>query len=833
MHAPACLEISVASPHTGLRSDIVRPHDTLAGFDPGQKRSYEFTLPAGSPASVALPTDAARARALPAGARFTLEGEGRLGASVATSQARAGASTKGTLHVDVERRDGDAVDLRVRVARSHSVTAEGTVELGRNGQPSIGLQASRAEQRRAHDVAVTLDLSNPDDRAAYDAALQGNTAPAVNLAAARGAAPPPHDERARQDAIGASLRNVEGISVQGSLARDLIPTSDVRIQADDDRRASTQAFEAAGKKVEWQETRARGALGADVTKELPIDAGATGNGTLGLGFTAGKSGSIRVLGPVVDGHAPRAALPTRAEDALTLPRGTEVEVVGEGNLGTRVKAAIGGPIAAAPGVALAGSVSVSSSRTQTDRFAVTVKRGEGNSASVSITEAHARERGNEVGVKVGLTVDPTAVLGAGVVSSLPAIVQRPLEGALGKAVGGLNDKANVALTHGTTRRSSEERGLELRFEDLTKPDTARAYAEAVRGRPEAALDLAARARNGENTGVRMVSGHEEVVSAKETHTRLAVGGNVLFLREALRQDKTQIVQTDAGSSTTQTSTYQAKSRNLLGGRKEMLWEAVAVRTPEDPVGQRFYRMTFDQKDPMTSRGDVARVQRLAEELGAAPARGMKADGQGGLASLVGAAMGKTRTEMEVFVTPAGMDKIRASTSENAFVAYGRATAAAEGEKQLPPWARSEDSTKARALLEEYDRHRQDHRRGDGDDPAERVRMTYWHTYKRNIWDDADNYKRAQGFVASVDRMRSTDDPGEWNKAFAEMGKQSGFQVAGALGAMNTLAGADELLVHRLKMTGSRVDIAMKDEGLLEKPEARATLPAASTGTDGP
>lgn len=802
------------------------------GFEPGRQHSYELSLPAGVAGDVALPTDAARARALPPGARFTLEGEGRVGASVATAQARAGASSRGTLAVEVERRAGEEVDLRVRVAREHSASLEGSVPLGRTGMPSVGLQASRAEQRRQHDVNVRLDLARPDDRAAYDAALKGDTAPAINLASARGQ-PAPVEERARQDQLGASVKDLHGITVEGSVARDLIPASDSRIQLDDDRRAATQALEQSGRKVEWQERRARGALGADVTRDLPLDVGGSASGTLGLGFSAGKSGSIRMLAPVVDGAAPRAELPTRAEDALALPRGTEVEVVGEGTLGARVKAAIGGPLAAAPGVVLAGSVSVSTSRTETDRFAVTVKRGEGNGASVSITEAQTKQRDSEVGVKVGLTVDPTAVVGSSVVSALPALAQHPIEGALGKVVEGLNDKANIALTHGTSRRTSEERGLELRFEDLTRPEAAQAYAEAVRGRPEAALDLAARARGGEDTGVRMVRGHEEVLTARETHTRLAVGGNVVFLREALRQDRTQVLRTDDGTTTTQASTYQQKSRNILGGRKEMTWEAVSVRTPDDPTGQRFYRMTFDQKDPMTSRGDVARVQRLAEEVGAAPARKMKAEARGGVASLVGAAMGKTRTEMEVFVTPAGMDKVRAASTEEALTAYGRATAAADGEKGLPPWARPEDAAKARAILEQYQSDSPGQRRGDADDPGEKARLEYWHTYKRNIWDDADNYKRARGFASSVDRMRGSDDPGEWSKAFADMGQQTGFHVAGAVGAMNALAGTDEVLVHRLKMSGRRVDIEMKDEGLLEYPQAQTVQRAQAPGMDGP
>jgi hypothetical protein len=421
---------------------------------------------------------------------------------------------------------------------------------------------------------------------------------------------------------------------------------------------------------------------------------------------------------------------------------------------------------------------------------------------------------------VGLTVDPTAVIGVGVTSSLPALAKRPLEGALGKVGEAINDKASVALSHRTSKRSTKEDGLELRFDDLTQPDAAAAYAEAVQGRPEAALALAERARAGEPTGVQMIRGIKLTSSSTERRTSLTVGGGTLFLREALRKDSTQIVRDADGTSTTQTSSYREKSRGLLGDRKEMLWEAVSVRTSDDPAGQRFYRMTFERSDPMTSRGDVARVQRMAEDLGATPARPIRADAKGGLASAVGAAMGKTRTELEVFVTPKGMDALRGTTKEQALLTYGKAVAMSEGAATVAPWANVDDAPKARALLEQYERLRNEPR-SEGDDPSERVRLDYWFSYRRNIWDDTGPYKRATAFAASVERVGHSSDPGEWNKAFADVGKGSGFHVADAVSAINSLAGADELLVHRLKMSGSRVDLEMVDEGLRERPANRA------------
>ncbi len=795
------------------------------GFSPGQSHAYELSLPAGAKADVALPTDATKAQELPLGSRFTLQGDGRLGASVAVGSLKVGASESGKVRVDVFRGDGDTVELRARVTQERTNSAAESVQLGRSGQPQVQLTGShRSRAETGHDLSVSLDLSKPEHRAAYDAALRGDIALARQVGAERQREPARIDERTRTDVAGAAVKNLAGMTVDGSISREILPSSDVRIFLDDDRRAASRALENNGAPVQWQEIRARGALGGDFKKEVPLETGAAGANNLGLGFSTGKAVSVRVLTPVTDDRSPKLSLPTAAAEALALPRGTEVEFTGEGTLGSSVKAVMGGPLAAATGVVLAGTISAGTSRTTTDRFSVTVQRGEGNSSTVSLNDAKVQNRDNELGVRVGLTVDPTAVLGAGVTSSLPALAQKPLEGALGKVAEAVNDKASVALTQTTSRRRSEEQGLEIRFDDLTKPEAAAAYAEAVQGRPEAALALAERARGGEKTGVQMVRGLETTSSSHERKTHLTAGGGVLYLREALRQDKTQIVHDADGTSVRNESTYQERSRNVLGGRKEMLWEAVSVRTTDNPQGQRFYRMTFDQKDPMTSRTDVARVQRMAENLGALPARPVRAEAKSGVASVLGAAMGKTRTEVEVFVTPKGMDKIRGASNEQALTAYGQSVAVAEGEKQAPPWARAEDASKARAILEDYERLRNEPRGGDTNDPSERARLDYRFAFKRNIWDDTDNYKRAKAFASSVDHMRSSTDPVEWNKAFANMGKGTGFQVAGALGAMNALAGADEVLVHRLKMSGSRVDLEMTDEGLLSKPVTRE-LPA--------
>jgi hypothetical protein len=211
---------------------------------------------------------------------------------------------------------------------------------------------------------------------------------------------------------------------------------------------------------------------------------------------------------------------------------------------------------------------------------------------------------------------------------------------------------------------------------------------------------------------------------------------------------------------------------------------------------------------------------MAEDLGATPARPIRADAKGGLASVVGAAMGKTRTELEVFVTPKGMDALRGTTKEQALLTYGKAVAMSEGAATVAPWANADDAPKARALLEQYERLRNEPR-SEGDDPSERVRLDYWFSYRRNIWDDTGPYKRATAFAASVERLGHSSDPGEWNKAFADVGKGSGFHVADAVSAINSLAGADELLVHRLKMSGSRVDLEMVDEGLRERPASHA------------
>lgn len=122
------------------------------------------------------------------------------------------------------------------------------------------------------------------------------------------------------------------------------------------------------------------------------------------------------------------------------------------------------------------------------------------------------------------------------------------------------------------------------------------------------------------------------------------------------------------------------------------------------------------------------------------------------------------------------------------------------------------------ILEQYRKVKDDHfSNDDGRDEKRSLEVAYWRLTKNEIWEDDDAYESARAFAAMVGRMHASQDPVEWNKAFADLGESLSFDFYDALATLQKIAGTDEILVHQLQMKGKAVDIEMKDEGLLRNP----------------
>ena len=186
-----------------------------------------------------------------------------------------------------------------------------------------------------------------------------------------------------------------------------------------------------------------------------------------------------------------------------------------------------------------------------------------------------------------------------------------------------------------------------------------------------------------------------------------------------------------------------------------------------------------------------------------------------LQKMFGGAHGKTKTEMDVFFTDQGIDNIQRSGKEAAIQAYGKSVSE-QTREGMPAWADPAKAEGARTLMERY-RH-EDKRDTDNRPITTESEHAYKKLYGRDLSDEWDEYNNAMAFGSSVELMNKAGDPAEWNKAFADMGKKAGFDFFNVAGALNTLAGKDEVLVHRFQVKGDRVDLEMADEGLVGSPK---------------
>jgi LysM repeat protein len=781
---------------------------TTVGFTAGKSRSGTLSLPEGAPEGLAAPLTAQDALRLPQDATYTLQGEGKVAVTADTEGFKGGVSREATLDVEVTRGEGSRVDVKVEVTSTRGANAGVDRTLGEDEKKAVtvGLSGGRKTTNLLNET-YALDLSKPDHQGAYDAALRGNLAPAQELMKKEGTVVRETGVNRRDELkFSASAGSWVGGSVE--LSKETLDTKDPRVAGDADRKAfSTGA--AGGGQVTWEERA--GALEAHGgVKDVSAPAGAA---NVTFGFQASKLVEYRSLTPSVDGKPVAETTkgpPVTAQGVLGMPRGAEFQLRGTATFQGETGVGFGHE-AGAGGVRVGYNVGVETTKTHTAQLNVQVKRLEGNQVQVNLDKLKSDKTGADFTARIGAKVNGAELAAAGG-SMLGALANKP---EVGKHLGKLDKILTAEFRAGGSNTRTEGKGMQFTL-DLGTEQGKAAYEKLVKGDTQAAVELSQRTLAGEKTGVALDKGMQSNTVEKERHAGLEIAGTKLFLVESLRKDSTTIVSTRDATERADESTYEKKSKNIIGRKRDLDWDAVRVTTPDDPKGKGYVRLRYTDSDPMTSRTELRERQRLAESLNAVPVKETRSSVTGNpLAKMFGGAHGKTKTEMDIFFTDQGMDNIRKSGKEAAIQAYGQSVAE-QTREGVPAWAVPETATQARALMERY-RHepKTDRNNHPVTTPSER---RYKELFGRDLEDEWDTYNGAMKFGASVDRMNRSAEPAEWNKSFATMGKEAGFDFFNVAGALNRLAGKDEVLVHRFQVKGDRVDLEMADEGLVSSPK---------------
>jgi hypothetical protein len=235
-------------------------------------------------------------------------------------------------------------------------------------------------------------------------------------------------------------------------------------------------------------------------------------------------------------------------------------------------------------------------------------------------------------------------------------------------------------------------------------------------------------------------------------------------------------------------------------------------------------MTFTDDDPITGRAQVNRALHLADALDTEPARPVRVEraGRRGLAALLGDASrhGETRAELDVFLTERGVERLADLDAEAAYAAYAQVLVERGALDKTPGWARPDIGAEARAAL---DRAREIEASPfyEEREDLQRVRsqeVRYWRLTGENVWEEDQDYETARAFADMVGRIDAGSDPAAWGRAFADLGEQTRFDMYDALAALDQLVGSEELVVNRLALQGPAVDIEMRSEGILSRPD---------------
>lgn len=810
------------------------------GFERDTARDYTFTLPASSTGTPALPLDHGSALALPEGAAFTLNAKGKVGIQGEADGFKGGISKDRQVEVKIERKGGSVVAASINFGerRDSALSFQGKAgdEKGLHGTLSASHKGNRADTGKAQ---FQLDLGVPEHQAAYDALLRGNLAPAQAIAA-----------RAAADGTGTSAWTSVGGNEQAAklgiafgplgasaelFRKDLDPT-DPAIQKDPARKAISAAAQQEGREIRWVERGGAAEVGGAY-------GGGVAPGAAGFSFGVEGRGALewRSIGPKTDGEGGAPGVVFRAEEALAMPPGSEFSLRGQAKISGRV-GAIGGWHTSAGPVQVNAGVSFETSAGKTMDLGVRVKRLQDGTVEVRMDELDQAKAGLQFAARIGVDIN-AAELAASGGSILAALAKRP---DAAQKLAEAKKYLSAEFKLGTQWSREEGKGLVFNL-DLNKPEAKKAYEQLVRGNADGALDLATNSANGV-----LLQAHSELVTeGKQKEISLRVGPADIYVNKTSRTDGTVEVTTRGETERLDRTTGAREKSSIFGRRRALEFDAVSLRTTRAPAGEKFMRLSYEEKDKFTSSGELKQRRALATSLGAQPVKPdvVGEDKGGGILKVLSFSKndhGKVQTNIDVYLTSAGIQQIRGAGREGWLAAYGETIKEMHG--RSPAWNDPDRGARARDLMEQYrgaegvvdqiqrdrpmsnrndspENREYENKRWDAIEHRDSFRKAYEREFgKDQFKKDVKDFARAAEFADAMQRSSDDVDPAAWNRSFGDLAETMGFNIFDTVSSMNRLAGPNEMLVGRFTMKGNVVDIEMQSEGVLAPPKLTGEAP---------
>lgn len=444
----------------------------------------------------------------------------------------------------------------------------------------------------------------------------------------------------------------------------------------------------------WIETEVEG--GVRLPFQLPIP---VGPGTLTVGIEPGTALRYRVreLHPLAPGEDPEARrgalsalarraidLPLTAEEALSMGLGAERAMEGEvslalkGQLGLGLTTACLGDVVEVGGQARVGGV-----WRVTAPFRLSVLRQEGERVRLRWTRARRRELSGEARLFLGVAGVDREALGR---AAPPLEYFQPAGLAAGEAASLAGGLLRFQLRARSGRLEEDELDLIYGF-DLSEPAARAAYDRAVRGDLTAADELAARPGAPVWQELRVVE-HEQ-----RSWCDGEVGISELLRNKTSRALSVKDLELTDGAGSARLDVIRAERKTghdflfgvFPGAKREASLELVRGAPPEGGPPTRSLRWKLVLRDPRTSAEEIDRLRRLAARWGlpladedAVPTPEKR---------LLRSRFGRTRTLLQVDVSPAGLEALLAAAPADLRQAWARAEALVRGREPTREAAR--------------------------------------------------------------------------------------------------------------------------------------------------
>ena len=591
-------------------------------------------------------------------------------------------------------------------------------------------------------------------------------------------------------------------------------TTDPEILEDADRNATSKRLDANGSLPNW--TECLGVVELGVRPKL----GLTLPGVPGakIGFATDGLVQYRSLKPYpapksgeLSQSSPEVSLPTTVESALKLPRGSEVEVRGRGTVKGSL-GAFGGPSAGLTDVVSAGaSASVGVARKYSGELSLRVKKLEGRCVRVDIADIDEASTNIGAQVKAGLSMDAaTSRLGEGLlITAVRNGATKDLEKIV-KVVKNANLAAKLSYESGT-----QDRDIYAIVLDLGNPKARSIYGELWGLDTTKAEELASQ----QGTGVFVA----KATDTQETETfdaNVSFLGEKLVLYKALEQVRTGNFQgADGKKLVYYDASYDQTFSNVITGSSDIKWQAVSLDgTEPGSASKPYFRMKFSANDKVTEQHEVDSVFRFAKSLKLDTSCGDSKLNEGSLLGRLWRTGDDTKIDIDIYFTPAGIEKIDKASKATTVVAALRALQVLEPQCAGLPFGDAKIGSYASRTVAQYVRKKSENSIWSfwPFNSTSKIAQEYLSKTGRDIEVDASAFTRAMALGSHIDGLDARRGSRKLTEFFAALGEQRGFNYQLAISTLANLAGENDTLIHQFEVKGQEVSFKAKDEGALEE-----------------